>query len=717
MIKVYRLPQLNYVVESEENRKKIREKVVHFLNNLPYGAEFSLIMRKKLVNNGLAYEHQIYFCTENELVVQYAEAEGFVNLFRRNVSPSFEVPSGSDIASVFHKKIGVTYCDRIICDKWKNTDDRSVRISDDFLRYISGYMTEKDIVVLGFKGLERKEALMFAKRNAANVKSIAFSRSRLIHSGIRTDDDFYKMQNDAVSLRHAVAAEWDKLYRVRLEVCVMGDTPETAISRSKDILEDLCTAYNRVPFYRPARENKFTKAADKVGTFINNMRNTETTGICDKSIYENFIPFVMVECNDKNGFNYGENQVTKAPIRYDRRHSNLPHAFLFGISGSGKSSVNAAEMTEVIKNTDDDIIAVNDWGDYRTLHNLGMKNIELGKEKYHINAMDVVVNNNWLENERELVCESCDKAIAITEGLCNRELKVNEINAVYHATETVMQPFIHKLIEEGKNYDPENNPTFMDVLNKLRERYKDKSNIALAEAVRNTIEKERTPENSQLGEKIETVLKNGIYSYDCQDMLSALDKYGNWLESLFGHKTDIPDSRAITLVWETSVPTKMQRACYAACINYVWNRIHLNRMNCEKNHIDKRIWAYFDDADFVFNKCDKYVRENLMHLVKRCRPYGGIVTLSAFSFCDVLRTEEGRAVISNIGSFRFLSLAPNCRYELKELYGFSDEILEYVTDQPAGNGIFYNNRDPIPFRMPKSAFADLDFNYFSQYRP
>lgn len=99
-----------------------------------------------------------------------------------------------------------------------------------------------------------------------------------------------------------------------------------------------------------------------------------------------------------------------------------------------------------------------------------------------------------------------------------------------------------------------------------------------------------------------------------------------------------------------------------------------------------------------------------MHLVKRCRPYGGIVTLSAFSFCDVLKTETGQAVISNVGSFRFLSLAPNCRYKLKELFGFSDEMLGYVTDQSAGSGIFYNNRDPIPFRMLKSAFADLDFN-------
>lgn len=673
MIKVYRLPQLNYIVESEEKKKKIREKFVHFLNELPYGAEFSLVMRKKPIgDNGC--EFQVYFCTENELVVQYAETKGFVSLFRRSVQPSFEVPSGSNIAGVFHKKIGVTYCDRIVCDKWRNTDDVSLRIDDAFLYDIQRYLIDKDIVILGFKGLERKEAVMFAKRNAVTVKG-------------------------------------DKLYHIKLEVCIMGDTPETAISRSRHIAEEFRSVYNRVPFYRPAGQNKLTKAADKVSTFINNMRNTETTGICDKSIYENFIPFVMAECNDKNGFNYGENRVTKAPIRYDRRRSNLPHAFVFGMSGTGKSSVNAAEMAEIIKNTDDNIIAVNDFDDYRTLHNLGMQTIEFGKEKYHINAMDVVVNNNWLENERELVCELCDKATAIMEALCNRDLKVNEINAVYSATEDVMQPFIHKLIEEGKNYDPENNPTFMDVLNKLRERCKDKSNIALVEAVRNTIEKKKTPENSRLGEKIETVLRNGIYSYDYQDMLSCLDKYGDWLESLFGHKTDIPDSRAITLVWECGVPTKMQRACYAACINYVWNRIRLNRIFCEENHVGKRIWAYFDDTDFALsNRNSKRSRESLMYLVRRCRTYGGIITLSAIFLSEMLNTEEGKAAINHVGSFRFLSLSPLDRSKLKELFGFSDEMLEYVKDKPAGSGIFYNCRNCIPFFMPKSAFADLDFN-------
>lgn len=545
---------------------------------------------------------------------------------------------------------------------------------------------------------------MFAKRNAANVQPITHFSSL---------DEVHKLR-DTAALCHAVTVKRDKLYHIKLEVCVMGDTPETAINRSKSILEDLRGAYNRVPFYRPAKQNKLTKAADKVSTFINSMKNTETTGICDKSIYENFIPFVMAECNDKNGFDYGENRVTKAPIRYDRRRSNLPHAFVFGMSGTGKSSVNAAEMAEIIKNTDDDIIAVNDFGDYRMLHNLGMQTIEFGKEKYHINAMDVVVNNSWLENERELVCELCDKATAIMEALCNRDLKANEINAVYSATEDVMQPFVHKLIEEGKNYDPENNPTFMDVMNKLRERCKDKSNIALVEAVRSMIEKKRTSENSQLGEKIETVLRNGIYSYDYQDMFSYLDKYSDWLDALFGHKTDIPDNRAITL-WG-STPAKMQKACYAICINYIWNRMRLNRIFCEENHVGKRIWAYFDDVDFIFSGCSKYMQENLMHIVKRCRPYGGIVTLSAFSFCDVLRAETGQAVINNVGSFRFLSLAPNCRYELKELYGFSDEMLEYVKDMPAGSGIFYNCRNCIPFFMPKSAFADLDYNYLSQYR-
>lgn len=93
-----------------------------------------------------------------------------------------------------------------------------------------------------------------------------------------------------------------------------------------------------------------------------------------------------------------------------------------------------------------------------------------------------------------------------------------------------------------------------------------------------------------------------------------------------------------------------------------------------------------------------------MHLVKRSRPYGGIVTLSAFSFYDMLSTEEGRTVISNVGLFRFLSLAPNCRYKLKELFDFSDETLAYVTDQSAGRGIFYNNNKLIPFCMPKSAY-------------
>jgi len=82
----------------------------------------------------------------------------------------------------------------------------------------------------------------------------------------------------------------------------------------------------------------------------------------------------------------------------------------------------------------------------------------------------------------------------------------------------------------------------------------------------------------------------------------------------------------------------------------------------------------------------------------------------------MLNTEEGKAAINHVGSFRFLSLSPLDRSKLKELYNFSDEMLEYVKDKPAGSGIFYNCRNCIPFFMPKSAFADLDYNYLSQYR-
>lgn len=81
-------------------------------------------------------------------------------------------------------------------------------------------------------------------------------------------------------------------------------------------------------------------------------------------VLASFAPFRMQRIYDENGLFYGHNQVTNELIRIDRKKYLNPHAWIFGVTGAGKTATAMLMMLEAFLNTEDDILVIDPKNDY-----------------------------------------------------------------------------------------------------------------------------------------------------------------------------------------------------------------------------------------------------------------------------------------------------------------------------------------------------------------
>ena len=81
------------------------------------------------------------------------------------------------------------------------------------------------------------------------------------------------------------------------------------------------------------------------------------------------MPFRALEISHSpGGLYYGINAVSKNPILCDRKRLISPHAFMLGVSGSGKSMGMKSTILNIALNTDDDIIIIDAEREYGPQH-------------------------------------------------------------------------------------------------------------------------------------------------------------------------------------------------------------------------------------------------------------------------------------------------------------------------------------------------------------
>lgn len=82
---------------------------------------------------------------------------------------------------------------------------------------------------------------------------------------------------------------------------------------------------------------------------------------------------------------------------------------------------------------------------------------------------------------------------------------------------------------------------------------------------------------------------------------------------------------------------------------------------------------------------------------RRARKWNGIPTGITQQVEDMMKTEEGRAIIGNSEFVMMLQMNPYGRAQMQQMYNLTDAEMEYITSSGSGHGLIYNGKDIIPF--------------------
>ena len=681
MSKYFKIPDCNFALLSADKQESFAQRYCNIFQGKGDEGKTSIIL---VSNKDTVPWRNIYLHVEQD-----SAANSFVSDFRELTRCSIKEVSGSDMTRILYPE--PKFRDYAYCCKWNDTIDNSL------LRSVSGL--EGTVTILTIEPVKRDEAKSYVNRNYAE----ALNRYRLYRS--KAEDIVREDADKAKQLRNDVF-NGKNLFRIKLEVVTTGDTPEEAAKKLDSIIKT-ARDYFDVSLRRKERKKK---SKIKLPSFLKG-----TPPMYSEQVIKNLIPFYTAETADKTGFEYGVNALSKNPVIYNRRSFAVPNSgFIIGNAGSGKTETAKAEIEQLLSKTHDEIIIIDDEGEYSRDEKLKDKitNVPIFSEgKYHINIMDMVLywdGGDDIVVYGEPLCEKQDEAVAFFEALGKKELNLYETQAIREAVKKAFEPFITEMKKRRKNgrkeyYDFSINPTLADVLKELRnildtETTYNNDEARLVDAVSETIEKNRTLNNSSVADMLNDVLRTHRYiKADYVNLSEIIGSDGTFIKTYMSHRTDIPtDKRAIQLSARNN-PTRFCKAFYAAALSYVNTRRKLKmlQVNSNKPYKGQYIWTFWENAHILFS--NEKLSEYTAAMIRCSRTSHICHTFIAQSFRDIANTEIGESCIANAYFNRFLNQSMLDRNRIGQMFNLSDKQLEYINDKLAGLGLLIARNGAIPF--------------------
>lgn len=362
-----------------------------------------------------------------------------------------------------------------------------------------------------------------------------------------------------------------------------------------------------------------------------------------------FMPFTSLEFNDENGMYYGMNPLTSNLILLNRKNLHNASGFILGIPGSGKSFASKREITNVLLNTEDDIIVIDPENEYGQLvQNLGGELINVSTSNQHtINPMDItIIDETDPINKKDEVDPFAFKTEFIL-SLCDIILGGNMAPKVKSIIDRCIRLTYKAFVQS--DFNREKLPTLRDFYDQVKA--------------------QEEPE--------------------AQDLATALEMYVlGYLDTFSGHTNIEIDSRFVCFNIK-DLGNQLKTLGLLIVLDAVWNRIRKNRDS------GKHTWIYFDEAHLLFK--NEYAQDFLFELYKQARKYGGIPTGMTQNIMDMLVNEKAITMLANSQYIMLLNQAETDIREIKALYSLSDNQINYVRNARAGSGLIKYGGSILPF--------------------
>ena len=405
-------------------------------------------------------------------------------------------------------------------------------------------------------------------------------------------------------------------------------------------------------------------------------------------------------------FSYGKSLADKQKVAFDRTdcYEHTPNMMIFGQAGTGKTWAVVNEIQQVLDNTEDDVIILNAEGFCARDERIKSKIVCIAPfepdSKWHINPLDIHGYEAYEADKGKRIFEGV-KAVAVNliEEIIKRPTVSYERVIIHDACDRTFKPFLERLERTGEQSNSERNPTLSDIAEELVcNSAALRDNEQLWKSLKDVIKKNRNENNKVMADSVTLYLDELFSRQAYNDLHRDIVAKLPFIKEYFSYKTNMPADRAVQLSWRG---VKVESACNLACLYYVWNRLVCNHQNDYRKHL----WIYQENADTVFSRATP-LPTILGEIYRRCRPYGGIMTLVSQSVADVIRGTDGRVCFDNTSTFLVFGLCSEDARIMLQISGFGTNIAERrenmmcVKNSITGIGTLYreHNWTPVTFR-------------------
>ncbi len=371
-----------------------------------------------------------------------------------------------------------------------------------------------------------------------------------------------------------------------------------------------------------------------------------------------FLPFSVKDLWQDNGMYYGVNGVSKQMILYNRMNAVNGNGCIFGVPGSGKSFAAKREIVNILLHTDDDVFVIdpeNEYGGLAKLFYGSSMRIAPGSE-VHINPMDMGLD--YATDGGDPIVMKADFIASICEAAAGSRYPLTPIqkSVIDRCVKNVYKNYLDTLRAEGKNEDMAIVPTLLDF-------YKE-------------VQCQPEPE--------------------AHNLALTLEKFVKGTQNSFAFRTNVNINNRFTIYNVKDIGAGMKAFGLQICLDNIWNKMIDNYKK------GKRTWLYCDEFHLLTqtDTSAKYTQQ----IWRRARKWNGIPTGITQQVEDMMKTEDGRAIIGNSEFVMMLSMNAYGRLQMQQMYNLTDAEMEYITSSGSGHGLIYNGTDIIPFEddFPKN---------------
>lgn len=359
-----------------------------------------------------------------------------------------------------------------------------------------------------------------------------------------------------------------------------------------------------------------------------------------------FMPFKVQEIMDKGGIYMGENAISHNLIMCNRDTLQNQSSIIFGIPGSGKSFITKQMITDIMLNSEDDIIICDPEGEYVPL-------AEIMGEQSSIIRVSAGGHDRL-------------NAMYMVEGYGDTNPMV------------VKSEFIMSLIEQIDN-------------RAVSAAHKSIIDRCIAAVYRGAARKKKAPTLSSLREMLLDQPEP-----EAQQIALSLELYTKGSLDIFGHESNVDLDKRIVVFDIHGLGAQLKPAGLLVITDTMINRVSLNWK------LGKRTHVFIDEFHVVFE--NEHSAEFFDSAWRQFRKRGAWPTAITQNVEYLWDSKQGVAMLSNSEFIVMLNQAAADRERLAQLLNISNEQMSYITNSDPGCGLIKYGGSLVPFvnRFPKN---------------